>query len=70
MIFVFAYVYTFIQIDPKEMADNLEKSGGYIPGIRPGNETANYVTTVLKRITVVGTFFLSLIAVLPILFVS
>lgn len=68
LIFVFAYVYTFIQIDPKEMADNLEKSGGYIPGIRPGNETANYVTTVLKRITVVGTFFLSLIAVLPILF--
>lgn len=51
MIFVFAYVYTFIQIDPKEMADNLEKSGGYIPGIRPGNETANYVTIVLKRIT-------------------
>lgn len=68
MIFVFAYAYTFIQIDPKEMAENLEKSGGYIPGIRPGEETANYVTKVLKRITVVGTFFLSIIAVLPILF--
>ena len=68
LIFVFAYVYTFIQIEPKEMAKNLEKSGGYIPGIRPGDETANYVTKVLKRITVVGTFFLSLIAALPILF--
>ena len=68
LIFAFAYVYTFIQIEPKEMAENLEKSGGYIPGIRPGEETANYVTKVLKRITVVGTFFLCLIAVLPILF--
>lgn len=68
LIFLFAYVYTFIQIDPKEMAENLEKSGGYIPGIRPGKETTEYVTNVLKRITVVGTFFLSIIAVLPILF--
>ena len=68
LIFVFAYFYTFIQIEPKDMAENLEKSGGYIPGIRPGVETTNYITKVLKRITVVGTFFLSLIAVLPILF--
>lgn len=68
LIFLFAYVYTFIQIDPKEMAENLEKSGGYIPGTRPGKETTDYVTNVLKKITVVGTFFLSLIAVLPILF--
>jgi len=64
----FAYFYTFIQINPTEMAENLQKSGGYIPGIRPGEETAKYVTKVLKRITVVGTFFLTLIAVIPILF--
>lgn len=68
LIFAFAYFYTFIQINPTEMAENLQKSGGYIPGIRPGEETATYVTKVLKRITVVGTFFLTLIAVLPIIF--
>ena len=68
LIFAFAYFYTFIQINPTEMAENLQKSGGYIPGIRPGEETAKYVTKVLKRITVVGTFFLTLIAVIPILF--
>lgn len=68
LIFAFAYFYTFIQINPIEMAENLQKSGGYIPGIRPGEETATYVTKVLKRITVVGTFFLTLIAVLPIIF--
>ncbi|MEG1739501.1 MAG: preprotein translocase subunit SecY [Bacilli bacterium] len=68
LIFAFAYFYTFIQINPKEMSDDLEKSGGYIPGIRPGEETIDYVTKVLKKITVVGTFFLTLIAVLPILF--
>lgn len=68
LIFAFAYFYTFIQINPKEMSENLEKSGGYIPGIRPGNETSKYVTDVLKRITIVGTFFLVLIAVLPNIF--
>ena len=50
LILLFAYLYTFMQLKPKEMADNLNKNGGYIPGIRPGEETVNYIKTVLKRI--------------------
>ena len=68
LIFVFAYFYTFMQIKPKEMADNLNKNGGYIPGIRPGKETVEYVNTVLKRITIVGATFLAALCILPILF--
>ncbi len=68
LIFAFAYFYTFMQLKPKEMADNLNKNGGYIPGIRPGEETITYVKTVLKRITIVGALFLTVLSVLPILF--
>jgi len=50
------------------MADNLQKNGGYIPGIRPGNETVNYITKVLKNLTVVGALGLAFIAALPTLF--
>ena len=67
-IFVFAYFYTFIQLKPKELADNLNKNGGYIPGIRPGEETVKYVNKVLRRITFVGAFALAVIAGLPIVF--
>ena len=70
LIFAFAYFYTFMQLKPKELADNLNKNGGYIPGIRPGEETVNYIKTVLKRITVVGATFIAALAVLPILFES
>ncbi len=68
LIFVFAYLYTFMQLKPKEMSDNLNQNGGYIPGIRPGNETIKYINTVLTRITIVGASFLTLLAILPILF--
>ena len=68
LIFVFAYFYTFMQIKPSEMSENLNKNGGYIPGIRPGKETTVYVNTVLKRITIVGATFLTTLAILPILF--
>lgn len=68
LIFLFAYFYTFMQIKPKEMSDNLNKNGGYIPGIRPGKETVEYVKTVLNRITIVGALFLATLSVLPILF--
>lgn len=67
-IFAFAYFYTFIQLKPKELADNLNKNGGYIPGIRPGEETITYVNKILRRITFVGAFALSIIAGLPIIF--
>lgn len=68
LIFIFAYFYTFMQLKPKEMSDNLNQNGGYIPGIRPGKETVEYVKTVLKRITIVGATFLTVLAILPILF--
>ena len=55
-----------MQLKPKEMAENLNKNGGYIPGIRPGKETVDYVSKVLKRITIVGGVFLAILAALPI----
>ena len=68
LILGFTFVYTFMQIKPKEMSDNLSKNGGYIPGIRPGKETINYVSKVLDRITLVGGIFLAVLAGLPIIF--
>ena len=67
-IFFFAYFYTFIQLKPDEFAKNLQDNGGYIPGIRPGDETKQYVSKILSRLTVLGAAFLSIIAGLPILF--
>lgn len=68
LIIAFAYFYTFLQLKPKELAENLSKSGGFIPGIRPGDDTVSYISKVLKRITIVGALFLAGIAALPILF--
>lgn len=68
LIFLFGYVYTFIQIKPDEMAKNLQNNGGYIPGIRPGKDTEKYVSKVLSRLTIVGSSFLTIIAILPIVF--
>ena len=67
-IFAFAYFYTFMQIKPKDMAENLQKNGGYIPGIRPGEETVDYITSVLKRLTVFGAIGLAILAALPVIF--
>ena len=67
-IFLFAYFYTFIQLKPDEFAKNLQDNGGYIPGIRPGEETKLYVSRILSRLTVLGAVFLSVIAGLPIIF--
>ena len=67
-IFFFAYFYTFIQLKPEEFAKNLQENGGYIPGIRPGEETKEYVSRILRRLTVLGATFLSVIAGLPIIF--
>ncbi|MBQ6497363.1 MAG: preprotein translocase subunit SecY [Bacilli bacterium] len=68
LIFFFAYFYTFIQLKPEEFAKNLQDNGGYIPGIRPGEETKQYVNKILSRLTVLGATFLSIISGLPILF--
>ena len=65
LIILFTFFYTKLQIDPDKIAENLAKSGTYIPGIRPGNETREYVNKVLCRITVLGSLGLAFIAVLP-----
>ena len=68
LIFFFAYFYTFIQVKPEEFAKNLQQNGGYIPGIKPGEETEKHINRVLSRLTVLGAAFLVVIAGLPILF--
>ena len=65
LIVMFTYFYTAVQFNPIEHADNLKKSGGYVPGYRPGRPTAEYLNTVLTRITLFGAFFLAAVAVLP-----
>lgn len=70
LIFFFGYFYTFLQLKPEDVADNLKKNGGYIPGIRPGKETEEYVQHTLSRITIVGTILLIILAIMPILFTS
>lgn len=67
LIFAFSFFYTFIQVNPEELAKNLSRQGGYIPGVRPGKETIKYIKTVLSRITLVGAVFISVIAGLPII---
>ncbi len=65
LIFFFCYFYTAITFNPLEMADNLKQSGSFIPGIRPGRRTAEYLEKVMTRITLAGAAFLALIAILP-----
>jgi preprotein translocase subunit SecY len=65
LIVFFAYFYTAIQYNPSDIADNLKKSGGFIPGIRPGRKTAEYVDHILTRITLPGAIFLAFISIAP-----
>lgn len=65
LIIVFTYFYTAIMINPKKMADDLKRSGGFIPGVRPGDETAGYIDDLVSKITLPGSIFLAMIAVLP-----
>lgn len=67
LIIGFAYFYTTIQYNPVEMANNLRKNGGAIPGIRPGKTTSDFISKILSRITLMGALFLSVIAILPII---
>ena len=66
LIIAFAYFYTTIQFNPVEMANNLRKNGGAVPGIRPGKPTSDFISKILSRITLMGALFLSVIAILPI----
>ena len=67
-IFLFGFVYTYMTFKPDEFAKNLQENGGYIPGIRPGEETKNYLSKILTRITCLGSIFLAIIVALPIIF--
>lgn len=70
IIVFFAFFYTAIVFNPMEIADNMRRNGGYIPGIRPGKNTAEYVERILTRITLPGAIFFAAIAVLPWLLIS
>lgn len=65
LVVAFTYFYTQITFDPNSISENLQRSGGFITGIRPGKETANYLSFVLNRITLAGALFLGVIAILP-----
>ena len=65
LIVFFSYFYIAISFNPVEVANNLKKNGGFIPGIRPGKPTADYITKVLNKVTLMGAFFLGIVAVIP-----
>lgn len=67
LIFAFSYFYTFLTMNPEEMSKNLNKNGGYIPGVRPGADTSGYISKTLSRLTLVGAVFLVILAGLPIM---
>jgi preprotein translocase subunit SecY len=65
LIIVFTYFYTAITVNPQQMADDLKKNGGFVPGVKPGKDTADFLDTILSRITLPGSVFLAIIAILP-----
>ena len=70
LIVAFTYIYTFLTINPEELSKNLNKNGGYIPGVRPGSETKKYISKILGRITFMGAFFIALLASIPTIFTA
>ncbi|WDL98921.1 preprotein translocase subunit SecY [Alicyclobacillus sp. ALC3] len=70
LIILFTFFYTHVQLNPQQMAEQLQKNAGYIPGIRPGKDTEDYIVRVVNRITVFGSLFLGVISVLPFLLLS
>ena len=67
LILAFSYFYSTMQFDPTEVANNLKKNGGFVPGFRPGKPTADFIRKVLGKITFFGAMFLSVIAIVPII---
>ncbi len=67
LIIFFGYFYTFMVMNPEEMSKNLNERGGYIPGVRPGNDTSKYISNSIGKLTIVGSIFLMIIAILPVL---
>ncbi|HEV8419768.1 MAG TPA: SecY family transport protein, partial [Actinomycetota bacterium] len=70
LVIFFAYFYTAITFNPVDTADNIRKYGGFIPGIRPGRSTAEYLSNILNRITLPGSLFLAAIALIPSIFLA
>jgi preprotein translocase subunit SecY len=67
LIVAFTFFYAFVQVNPEKLAENLQKQGSYIPRVRPGKGTEEYVSAILMRLSVVGAIFLGLIALIPII---
>ncbi|HSX25214.1 MAG TPA: preprotein translocase subunit SecY, partial [Candidatus Andersenbacteria bacterium] len=67
LVVLFTYFYTSVTFDPDQISENVQKQGGFIPGIRPGKQTRNYLQYVVRRITLAGAIFLGIIAVLPLI---
>ena len=65
MVVLFTYFYTAITVNPNQMADDMKKNGGFIPGIKPGRATSEYLDAVMSRITFPGSLFLGFVAILP-----
>ena len=65
MVILFTYFYTAITVNPTNMAEEMKKNGGFIPGVKPGRKTAEYIDTIMSRITLPGSIFLALVAILP-----
>jgi preprotein translocase subunit SecY len=70
LIIFFAYFYTAIVINPNDVADNIKRSGAYIPGIRPGKRTAEYIDRILGRLTLIGAVYVSAVCILPVILSS
>ena len=65
LVILFTYFYTAIAINPNQMADDMKKNGGFIPGVKPGKKTAEYLEEILSKVTLPGSFFLAIVAILP-----
>ena len=66
LIVLFSFFYTFVQVNPEKTAENLQKNGSYIPSVRPGRETEQYMSSLLKKLATVGSVFLAFISLTPI----
>lgn len=65
MIVLFTYFYTAIQFNPTQIADELKRNGGFIPGVKPGKKTSNFIDTIMSRITLPGAIYLGIVAIFP-----
>jgi preprotein translocase subunit SecY len=65
LIILFTYFYTAVSVNPNQMAEDMKRNGGFIPGVKPGKKTAEFIDTVMSRITLPGSIFLAIVAILP-----